>query len=105
MNGINTYQIFTKQLLSNNSTKLSLRRYVFFKFPVLTYNRFPTQREKEKLFLRLLRYLTLTFFVNFAGYLYDKCSSSFQFMGYFKSSQHILVRPIGSDLRLSSRNN
>ena len=42
--------IFTKQLLSNKSTKLSLRWYVFFKFPVLTYNRFPTQREMEKLF-------------------------------------------------------
>ena len=55
--------IFTKQLLSNNSTKLSLRRYVFFKFPVLTYNRFPTQREKEKLFLRLLRYLTMRLFI------------------------------------------
>ena len=71
MNGINTYQIFTKQLLSNNSTKSFPRRYVFFKFPVLTYNRFPTQREKEKLFLRLLRYLTLRLFI-LKSYIYKQ---------------------------------
>ena len=74
----------------------SLSRYIFFKFPVLTYNWFPTHREKEILFFKLLRLRQL-----FETPYDDHRTFTFCHYDTF-TDQHILVYPVGSDVCVPS---
>ena len=82
----------------------SLSRYIFFKFPVLTYNWFPTQREKEILFFKLLRFRLICesrqLFETLGLGMHHRTFTFWHFDTF--TDQHILVHPVGSDICVPS---